>query len=325
MLYGFSFNVVDKTKKGLVYGIVGTLLVGFQPIVANSRPVALDAYIFAAMTCMVETILFLPLVIKDLIQPLNNQETRQSRRNNAKRILNNWKANLKTLIFIGFIFGINQLFFFIGYQLAGAINGSLTQKTTVFFGLIFGYTILKEKIDKKQIFFSIILFLGLFIAITQGKFSLFDYSKMIGVTILLFITCLWMFGHTITKPILNRNEVTASQMVFLRNFLSGIILISTYFIFYPVNNLKLLLVPINMFFTISMGAVYGFGLFCWYKTLSFLDVSKATIIFSLTPIITALSATILLNETFTIFHLIGTAIVIFSIIFIMKGKKQKGD
>ena len=134
-----------------------------------------------------------------------------------------------------------------------------------------------------------------------------------------------MFGHTITKPILNRNEVTASQMVFLRNFLSGIILISTYFIFYPVNNLKLLLVPINMFFTISMGAVYGFGLFCWYKTLSFLDVSKATIIFSLTPIITALSATILLNETFTIFHLIGTAIVIFSIIFIMKGKKQKGD
>ena len=316
---------MDETKKGLVYGIVGTLLVGFQPIVANSRPAVLDAYIFAAMTCIVETIIFLPLVIKDLLQPFNKQITREIRRYNAKKILNNWRANLKTLIFIGFIFGLNQLLFFIGYQLAGAINGSLTQKTTVFFSLIFGYTILKEQIDKRQIFFSIILFLGLFLAITQGKFTLLNSSTMVGVIVLLFITCLWMFGHTITKPILNRKEVTASQMVFLRNFLSGIILISTYFIFYPFNSLKLLLLPLNMFYTVAMGAVYGFGLYCWYKTLTYLDVSIATIIFSLTPIVTALFATFLLNEIFTIFHLIGTVIIVFSIIFIMKGKKSKEE
>ena len=316
---------MDETKKGLVYGIVGTLLVGFQPIVANSRPAVLDAYIFAAMTCIVETIIFLPLVIKDLLQPFNKQITREIRKYNAKKILNNWRANLKTLIFIGFIFGLNQLLFFIGYQLAGAINGSLTQKTTVFFSLIFGYTILKEQIDKRQIFFSIILFLGLFLAITQGKFTLLNSSTMVGVIVLLFITCLWMFGHTITKPILNRKEVTASQMVFLRNFLSGIILISTYFIFYPFNSLKLLLLPLNMFYTVAMGAVYGFGLYCWYKTLTYLDVSIATIIFSLTPIVTALFATFLLNEIFTIFHLIGTVIIVFSIIFIMKGKKSKEE
>jgi len=319
------FNILDETKKGLVYGIIGTLLVGFQPIVANSRPVVLDPYIFAAMTCIVETVIFLPLVMKDLFQPFNKQITREIRKNNAKKILNNWRVNLKTLIFIGFIFGLNQLLFFIGYELAGAINGSLTQKTTVFFSLIFGYTILKERIDKRQIFFSIILFLGLFLAITQGKFTLFNSSTMMGVIILLFITCLWMFGHTITKPLLNRKEVTAGQMVFLRNFLSGIILISTYFIFYPFNSLNLLLIPINMLFTIAMGAVYGFGLYCWYKTLTYLDVSIATIIFSLTPIVTALFATFLLNEIFTIFHLIGTVIIVISIIFIMKGRRSKEE
>ena len=325
MLYGVFFNVLDERKKGMVYGIVGTLLVGFQPIVANSRPMVLDAYIFAAMTCIVETIIFLPLVIKDLFQPFNKHINKESRKHIKTKILNDWRANIKTIIFIGFIFGLNQLLFFIGYELAGAINGSLTQKTTVFFSLIFGYTILKEKIDKRQIFFSIILFLGLFLAITQGKFTLFDYSKTMGVVILLFITCLWMFGHTITKPLLNRKEVTAGQMVFLRNFLSGIILISTYFIFYPFNSLKLLLIPINIFFTIAMGAVYGFGLYCWYKTLTYLDVSIATIIFSLTPIVTALFATFLLNEIFTIFHLIGTAIIVISIIFIMKGRRSKEE
>jgi drug/metabolite transporter (DMT)-like permease len=239
-------------------------------------------------------------------------------------MLSNWKKNVKVLIFIGFIFGLNQLLFFMGYRLAGAINGSLTQKTTVFFGLIFGYLILKEKVTKLQIIFSIILFLGLLIAVTQLSFDLrnLNFDIILGVILLLIITCLWMFGHTITKPIFNRKEVTPSQMVFIRNFLSGIILFSTYFIFYPVENVSLFFEPLNQFYFIAMGAVYATGLFCWYKTLSYLDISKATIVLSPTPIVTAIFATLLLGEIFSIFHFIGTVIVILSIIIIMKQKES---
>ena len=137
---------------------------------------------------------------------------------------------------------------------------------------------------------------------------------------MLFITCLWMFGHTITKPIFIREEATPIQMVFLRNLLSGIILIITYVIFFPISNLSLLLVPLNQVYYISMGIVYGTGLFCWYKTLSYLDVSKATMLFSPTPIITAIFAYFLLGKVFTIFHFIGTIIVIISIIIIVASK-----
>ena len=318
MSYGFFFNVLDDSKKGLIFGTIGTLLVGFQPIVANSRPLVLDAHIFAAMTCLIETILFLPLVLRELYRPINKGSNETNRKNNVKIALNNWKSNIKTLIVIGFIFGINQLLFFIGYDLAGAINGSLTQKTTVFFSLIFGYTILKERVTKRQIIFSIILFIGLIIAITQGQFAALNFETIIGVLIMLFITCLWMYGHTITKPIFTRKEATAAQMVFLRNFLSAIILFSTYLIFFPISNLELLLSPINAIYIIAMGTVYGSGLYCWYKTLTYLDVSKATIMFSLTPVITALFAVIFLNEFITMYYLIGTSIVVVSIIFIMK-------
>lgn len=321
MPYGFSFNVLEDSKKGLIFGIIGTLLVGFQPIVANSRPLVLDAHIFAAMTCFIETILFLPLVLRELYHPNNKELNEGNREDNVKIVLNNWKSNIKTIIVIGFIFGLNQLLFFIGYDLAGAINGSLTQKTTVFFSLIFGYTILKERVSKRQIIFSIILFIGLIIAITQGQLTALNFETLIGVLIMLFITCLWMFGHTITKPIFTRKEVTASQMVFLRNLLSAIILFSTYLIFFPISNLELLLSPINIFFIVAMGTVYGSGLYCWYKTLSYLDVSKATIMFSLTPIITAFFAVIFLNEIVTLYYLIGTSIVVVSIIFIMKDHK----
>ena len=309
-------------KKGLLFGVIGNIFVGFQPIIANSRPVALDAHIFAALTCLIEAIIFLPLIIIE--KKVNLAKINKISTNHSNSMMKNWRKNIWLFLFIGIIFGLNQLLFFVGYELAGAINGSLTQKTTVFFGLIFGFLILKERITKVQVLFSTILFFGLVLAITQGSFNLLTFSLDIlsGVLIMLLITCLWMFGHSITKPVFARNEATPTQMVFIRNFLSGIILFSTYFLFFPLTNISLLFVPINQFYYISMGAVYGVGLYCWYKTLSYLDVSKATILFSLTPIITAIFATLFLGELFTPFHFIGSVIVILSIVIIVKQKKN---
>lgn len=312
-------------KKGLIFGIIGDFFVGFQPIVANSRPQSLDALIFAAMTCLIEAIIFFPLMILELKMSSLKHNKEKTMSTLIKSTTQNWKRNFWLLIFIGFIFGINQFLFFIGYRLAGAINGSLTQKTTVFFGLIFGFLILKEKITKIQIIFSITLFFGLVLAITQGSFNLKDFNLniILGVLTLLIITCLWMFGHTVTKPIFNREEASPTQMVFLRNILSGIILFIAFLILTPPTSLDIFLDPVNSFYFLSMGLVYGIGLFCWYKTLSYLDVSKATIIFSPTPIVTALFSVFLLNENFTIFHLIGTIIVILSIVIIVNQQKVK--
>ena len=315
----------NKLKKGLVFGVIGNIFVGFQPIIAISRPVALDAHIFASLTCLVEAVIFLPLILIEKKVKLAKNNNASTNHNNS--MIKSWRKNIWLFLFIGIIFGLNQLLFFIGYDLAGPINGSLTQKTTVFFGLIFGFLILKERITKIQIIFSTILFFGLILAISRGSFNLLTLSLDIlsGVLIMLLITCLWMFGHSITKPIFDRDEATPTQMVFIRNFLSGIILFSTYFLFFPIKNISLLFVPINQFYYISMGVVYGVGLFCWYKTLSYLDVSKATILFSPTPIITAIFATLFLGALFTIFHFIGSVIVIFSIVIIVKQKNNKNS
>ncbi|MHA1478733.1 MAG: DMT family transporter [Promethearchaeota archaeon] len=315
----------NKLKKGLVFGVIGNFFVGFQPIIANSRPAALDAHIFASLTCLVEAVIFLPLIIiekKVKIAKNNNANT-----NHNNSMIKTWRKNIWLFLFIGIIFGLNQLLFFIGYELAGEINGSLTQKTTVFFGLIFGFLILKERITKVQIIFSTILFFGLIFAISQGSFNLLTLSLDIlsGVLIMLLITCLWMFGHSITKPVFDRDEATPTQMVFIRNLLSGIILFSTYFLFFPFKNISLLFVPINQFYYISMGVVYGAGLYCWYKTLSYLDVSKATILFSPTPIITAIFAALFVGKQFTIFHFIGSVIVILSIVIIAMQKNNKNS
>jgi drug/metabolite transporter (DMT)-like permease len=309
-----------KLKKGLLFGVIGVIFVGFQPVVAISKPSMLNAHISATMTCLVEAAIFFPILLIESKKIKNENPINEI---NLKSILHGWKNNLGLLILIGFIFAINQIFFFIGYDLAGAINGSLTQKTTVFFSIILGYLILKEKITKLQIIFSFVLFLGLAIGITQF-FSLlqFNFTILIGVIILLLISFLWMIGHTLTKPIFTKKEATPIQIVFIRNFISGFILLITYFIFFPINY-RIWIDPDNIRFFLIMGTVYGSGLVCWYKTLSYLDISKASTIFAPTPITSAIFASFILGESFTIYHLIGVILVIISIIVIVNQKREE--
>ena len=245
----------NNIKKGLITGFIGVVFVGLQPIVAILRPIAIDAYLSGAMTCLVETMIFFPLMLIELkMMNLNNQKKDiQGNDNNRVHFLRGWKNNLWLLIGIGLLFGLNQIFFFVGYDMARAINGSLTQKSTVFFSLFLGYLILKERITKLQIIFSFVLFFGLAISITQF-FTLLEVNLtiLIGVGILLLISFLWIVGHTLTKPVFSRNEATPIQIVFIRNIISGVFLITTYFIFFPID-LKIFQDPVNILFFFCNG------------------------------------------------------------------------
>ncbi|MBA7708427.1 hypothetical protein ES703_117326 [subsurface metagenome] len=72
-----------------------------------------------------------------------------------------------------------------------------------------------------------------------------------------------------------------------------------------------------------MGLDYSVSLFLWYKTLSYIQIGKAGVLNSITPIITAFFAWIILGDLFTIFHLIGMVIIIISIYMIVREKKLK--
>ena len=310
-------------QKGIIYGILATFLIGLQPVVANARPLIIDPFIFAATTCLVEAIIFLPLVIRERKRLKKFIEVGSENKEILRSKLNGWrkKKNKYLLLYVGLTFGYGHILFFLGYQLAGSINGSLAQKSTVIFSIIFGFLILKEKITKIQILFCFLLLFGLILAVTQGSFNLLELN--LGVIFLLLLTCFWMLAHTLTKPVFSRNESTPTQMVFIRNAIGGFFLILTYFIFFPLENMSLFYDPVNVFYMWAMGIVYSSGLWAWYKTLSYLDVMKSSILVASTPITTAFYATLLLGENFTIFHALGTIIIIFSILGIMYRKEKK--
>ncbi|TFG01657.1 MAG: DMT family transporter [Promethearchaeota archaeon] len=311
----------ENLKKGIFFGVIGAVLIGLQPVVANSRPESIDPYMFAAMTVIVEALIFFPIMMLERRKIKNNYNGNLNPEE-LDSLLNGYRKNLPLLLFVGSAFAVGMIMFFIGYQLAGAINGSLAQKSTVFFALFFGWLILHEKITKKQLFFSILLFFGLVLAVTQASFNILELN--LGVIILLLMSLLWMFTHTITKPLFEKKEATPAQMVCMRNAIGGLILFSTYFLFYPAENIIFYFEDsINVFWFILMGAVYSCGLFCWYKCLYYLNVSKASILVSPTPIVTAFFATLFLGEFFTFFHFIGTIVIVFSIYMIMREKQSE--
>ncbi|GAI49911.1 unnamed protein product, partial [marine sediment metagenome] len=181
-------------------------------------------------------------------------------------------------------------------------------KSEIIFALIFGSLILKEKrISKVQIIFCVALFSGLLLAVTQGSFNLLEFN--LGVIILTINVALFTFIHTFTKAGFDRNEIFPTQVVFVRNLMSGLILFILYLFIFPLENVLLMFNFENFIFVLLMGVDYGFSLFLWYKTLTYIEIGKASIVNSLTPIISAFFAWMILGEIFTIFHLFGTIIV----------------
>ena len=315
----------NNIKKGLIFGIIGVFLIGLQPVIANSRPSIIDPYIFAAFTALIEATIFLPLYIFERKKLNSIRETKPKIVGKIDSLLNGWKerANIKLLLIIGLTFTIVPILLYIGYELAGAINSAIILKSEIIFALLFGFIFLREKFTKTQLVFCFLLFFGLIITITQGFSNLLELN--IGILILLLSVVLFTFIHTLTKVKLDKNELFPTQIIFIRNLLSGIIILSIYLIFFPLEDLHIILKPKNFIFILLMGLDYGFSLFFWYKTLTYIQIGTATIINSLTPFTTALFSFIILGYAFTIFHLIGTFIMIFSIVMIVREKEIKLD
>lgn len=310
-----------KPNLGLLYGLLGLFLIGLQPVIIIARPKSLDTYIFAAMATLFATFFFLPLVFierKRLKTKIKEEPSNSILYTNK---LTNWKNHYKFLFYLGLVFGLGRVFFYFALDLVGASIGSVLSKAGIVMALIFGYYILKEKITLIQIIISFVLLTGLIIVIINGSFV--NFVLNFGVIIILVVGLFWTHAHCLTKPLIEKGDATPIFMVFIRSFLATLILFPTYFIFFPLQNVMLFTNIINIIFFVAIGFVHGFGLFCWYKTISYMRFSRATILYAPTPIISSILAYFFLDEELTIFTLIGIAIVIFSIIVIMREKETE--
>ena len=311
-------------RKGLINGIITVVLIGLQPVISLSRPSIIDAFTFSTITVIFMAIIFFPIFLIERLKLKSLAKTGLNDRINS--LLSGWKQlrNIKLLIGIGIVFSIVPVLLVVGYDLAGAVNSSLALKSEVIFALLAGYIFLNEKrISKIQILFCIILFLGLFIAITQGFFNLLEFN--FGVLIILLAVIIFTVTHAFTKSGFDRNEISPIQVVFLRNLLSGTLMLLTYFIFFPLEGLIAVFSSGYLIYPFLMALDWSFSLLFWYRTLSYIPIGKAGVIMSLTPITSAVFSWAILGEMITYYHLIGIVIITVSIYMIVREKNGKKE
>ena len=257
-----------------------------------------------------EALLVLPIMI-----PQSFKKRAKSEDNGNKFDI---KRDLWRFIIIGAVFALAQVMFIFGFRNSDAITGSIAVKSAIIFTLLAGWIFLKEKASKLQMLMTGFIVISLIFVLTEGSLNNIEISS--GTIILLFVPLLWTIGHTLTKPLLLKEIVIPSQVIFLRTFIVGIFLFIAYFTTNPLDQFLLMFKPRNLISILLIAGTYVIGHYFWYSSIKHIDLAMSSSIQAVQPIITSVMATLILQEIFTIFHLVGLIFITGSIFVIFYDK-----
>lgn len=225
-----------------------------------------------------------------------------------------------------FIMGlVTQAFFNLSYS--GCINsvgvamGSVLLYTAPIFVSILSRLLFKEEINARKGISLVINILGCFIMVTGGDLSVLKVS---GIGILLGIGAGFFYAMVTILGKFTSDEVDPFTMVFY-NFLFG--WISLALISNPIP--KIAAVSDLHFWLLAFG--YGLiptvGSYLFYMNGISHDVelSRVPIIASVEPIIATIIGLLVFSENITLVNALGLVIVLFSIVLMNSGRKEKAD
>ena len=225
-----------------------------------------------------------------------------------------------------FIMGlVTQAFFNLSYS--GCINsvgvamGSVLLYTAPIFVSILSRLLFKEEISARKGISLVINLLGCFIMVTGGDLSVLKVS---GIGILLGIGAGFFYAMVTILGKFTSDEVDPFTMVFY-NFLFG--WISLALISNPIP--KIAAVSDLHFWLLAFG--YGLiptvGSYLFYMNGISHDVelSRVPIIASVEPIIATIIGLLVFGENITLVNALGLVIVLFSIVLMNSGRKEKAD
>lgn len=323
-------NISEKSTnlKGILYAAIVLIGNGIHPIINNSRPDYLDPFLFVLMMTAWEFFIVSPFIIwekrkEKITDKSKNTTEKYEFREKKKSIF------IIKLFLIGFLFAVAGYFYVEGMKQAGSIPSSIALKSSPIYAMIIGGLFTHEKISKKQIILTLIMLVGLYFLGTKGTWNLGEFSLWFGI--LLLVPLLWIIGHSITKPLLEKKLVTPLGIIQIRTGIMMVIfLILALIIFNPVAIISAISDGSMLMFSFLMGFTYFLMHFSWYNSIKNISISYASALVTPSPIITAVLASIFLSEKFEYYHLIGLVISLFCLYGLIlsnnsKNKKNEGE
>jgi len=226
------------------------------------------------------------------------------------------------LIAIGLIGGaLAFLLFFSGLKITTGSRATFIHKTLPVFVTMLAVAFLKEKVTKKQFSGLIVMLLGLIIlTYSQVTPNTLWSNPSLGDLLILFATVLWAIENVIAKRAMIVGE-SNFVVTFARMFIGAI------FLFLGIPLLGKLDLLFSLTFEqitnilISTIILLGYVLF-WYWSIKHINVSKATMILLLAPVITLIFGVIMLNEPLPTDQLTGSVLILIGAYFVTKVKSE---
>lgn len=228
------------------------------------------------------------------------------------------QTSWKYLILIGIIGGSLAFWlFFSGLKLTTSGRAAFLHKTLPIYALVLAFIFLKEKITKKQLIAMSIMLLGLLLI----EFTKISPEIRIGDILVLSATALWAIENTLAKKAM-LNKESNWVVTFSRMFFGSLILFAIIFLTGK-TNLLLSLTSQQILYIFISGIFLFLYVFTWYWGLKYINLSKASTILLIAPVISLILGIIWLGEQIFTLQIIGSALILIGAYFVVKVKSEK--
>ncbi|MHA1673571.1 MAG: DMT family transporter [Promethearchaeota archaeon] len=292
---------------GILYALVVLFGNGIHPIINNSRPNELNGFLFVLLISFWEFITSTSISLLGKYSKKKGNLHQQPPTSIHPPI--NHKKNIGILIGVGIIFSVATYLYVEGLINAGAVSGSIALKASPIYAFIIGALFFKERPKFGQIFFTSIILVGIYYLGTEGTWQMDAFSLWFGL--LLLVPLLWVIGHSFTKPLLEKGQVTTLRVIQIRSgIITTILLIISLFLFGFQEVISVFLSWNAFVSSFLMGFIYFLMHYSWYNSIRAISIAYASALVTPSPLITALFAWMFLNEPLLPYHFIGLLITI---------------
>lgn len=296
---------MNREAFGTILAILTAVISGFAIPVNKIFVVNLDPTVFTAVRAVIIGVIFLVL---SLVTKGFSKE----------KLKVDWKY-LALIAIIGGSFAF--LLFFTGLKFTTGGRAAFIHKTLPLYVALFAFIFLKEKIPRKQIYALFVMFVGTVI-LFSAKINPADLwaNPQLGDALVLVATVLWAAENVIARKAMIEGE-TNFVVSFARMFFGGVILFGVVLLLGKFDLLLSLTAQQWSNIFVSVTILFGYVL-CWYWSIRYINVSKASTLLLLAPVISLVVGILWFGEPAPILQLIGSALILAGAYFVVGIKSR---
>ena len=201
--------------------------------------------------------------------------------------------------------GMASLLIFLGMQTTRAMDAALLLQIEIPYSLIISYFLVRERITKKQLAFTAMVFAGVLAVVFKGGVPALGFGPLLVLAAPFF----WPLGSSFAKKLMKKYD--PFTVVCERLLYGALFLFAASFVFEGAQAWGYVSSPQFLAASIFQGLfIFVIGNVAWYMSLSRINLSKATGLIGLAPALTFFFSWLLLGETASLPQFAGLFLVV---------------